>query len=216
MNDYKKRRLVAASTAEVYGIQDTRPFIEDLPLRPTSPYAVSKAAMDMYLRMAAKVFDLNCVIVRPTNSYGRKYETGFIVEYVITSMLKGDRVCVGAPNSVRDYLYVDDHVEAYVLAAEHDRAEGQVYNVGSGVGITNKDLSLKISKMLRFDGRKIEFGSYPPGYPMRPLVSDQPYLVLDSSKIRDELAWKPKIQLEEGINIVADYWRSTLANADRS
>jgi nucleoside-diphosphate-sugar epimerase len=86
MPDPKSRRLIAASTAEVYGIQEKKPFKETLPLNPTSPYAVSKAAMDMYLRMASSAYSLNCTIMRPTNSYGRKFETGFLVEYLITSM----------------------------------------------------------------------------------------------------------------------------------
>ena len=89
MPDPKSRRLIAASTAEVYGIQERKPFKETLPLNPTSPYAVSKAAMDMYLRMASSAYSLNCTILRPTNSYGRKFEMGFIVEYLVTTMLKG-------------------------------------------------------------------------------------------------------------------------------
>ena len=208
LSDYKKRRLVAASTAEVYGMQANMPFKEELGLKPSSPYAVSKAAMDMYLRMAMGVFDLNCVILRPTNSYGRKYEKGFIMEYLITSMLSGERVYLGAPESIRDYLYVEDHVGAYILAAERENARGQVFNVGSGMGISNKDLALRISEILDFDVKKIELGSYPPRYPLRPLVSDQPYLVLDSTKISRELGWAPKVGLEEGIRMVADYWKA--------
>jgi UDP-glucose 4-epimerase len=208
LKDSRRRKLLAASTAEVYGIQSEQPFTEDLPLRPTSPYAVSKAAVDMYLRMAARVYDLNCVIMRPTNSYGRKYEKAFIVEYLITSMLDGRRVYVGAPDSVRDYIHVDDHVNAYLVAAERESSPGEVYNFGSGVGVTNRILAKMCSELLGFDIHNIEFGSYPPGYPLRPIVSDQPYLVLDSSKAKARLDWTPKISLEQGLHMVADYWKS--------
>ena len=210
LKDYKKRRLLAASTAEVYGVQSEQPFTEDLPLRPTSPYAVSKAAVDMYLRMAARVYDLNCVVMRPTNSYGRKYETGFIVEYLITSMLSGRKVYVGAPDSVRDYIHVGDHVDAYLRVAETNCSPGDVFNFGSGVGITNRKLAEACSQLLGFDQKNIEFGSYPPGYPMRPNVSDQPYLVLDSTKARTRLGWVPKIRIEEGLHMVAEYWKVAL------
>jgi len=213
LSDFKKRKLLAASSAEVYGVQPNEPFKEEQPLRPTSPYAVSKAAIDMYLRMAARVFDLNCVIMRPTNTYGRTREKAFIVEYLITTMLAGQKVFVGAPDSVRDYLYVDDHVAAYMLASERDTARGEVFNFGSGVGICNRDLALECSRILNFDAKNIILGSYPPGYPMRPLISDQPYIVLDSRRAREQLDWEPIIRLEQGLRLVADHWKTASEQA---
>lgn len=208
--DYKKRRLIAASTAEVYGMQDVEePFTEDLPLKPSSPYAVSKAAADMYLRMGSLVYGLNCVILRPSNTYGRKYEMGFMVEYLVTTMLKDERVYIGAPDSVRDYIYVDDHVGAYMLAIEKDLGSGETYNVGSGVGITNKELAEKVAKIAGYNMEKVVLGSYPPGYPLRPIASDQPYLVLNPSKIRKH-GWAPKVSLDEGLRKVLDYWKQRI------
>jgi nucleoside-diphosphate-sugar epimerase len=210
MPDAKNRKLIAASTAEVYGIQEREPFKETLPLNPTSPYAVSKAAMDMYLRMASSAYSLNCTILRPTNSYGRKFETGFIVEYLVTTMLKGARAYVGAPDSIRDYMHVDDHVSAYMLAAEKQTASGEVYNAGSGRGIPNKDLALLIAKIIGHDKGKITFGSYPPDYPMRPTPGEQPYIVLDPTKITNELGWRTTIDLERGIKDTVAYWKNQL------
>jgi nucleoside-diphosphate-sugar epimerase len=207
MPDFKSRRLIAASTAEVYGIQERKPFKETLPLNPTSPYAVSKAAMDMYLRMASSAYSLNCTILRPTNSYGRKFETGFIVEYLVNTMLKGNRTYVGAPDSIRDYLHVSDHVNAYVLAAEKETAPGEVYNAGSGRGISNRDLALLIAKTVGYDEKKIAFGSYPPSYPLRPISGEQPYIVLDPSKITNELGWRVTIDLERGLKDTVAYWK---------
>jgi GDP-4-dehydro-6-deoxy-D-mannose reductase len=208
MPDAKSRKLIAASTAEVYGIQERKPFKETLPLNPTSPYAVSKAAMDMYLRMASSAYSLNCTILRPTNSYGRKFEAGFIVEYLIITMLKDARVYVGAPDSVRDYIHVSDHVNAYLLAAEKQTVPGEVYNAGSGRGISNRELALSIAKMIGYDEAKITFGSYPPGYPMRPMRGEQPYIVLDPSKISNELGWRAAVDLERGIGDTIAYWRN--------
>jgi GDP-mannose 4,6-dehydratase len=211
MPDAKSRKLIAASTAEVYGIQEKKPFKETLPLNPTSPYAVSKAAMDMYLRMASSAYSLNCTVLRPTNSYGRRFETGFIVEYLITTMLKGERVYVGAPDSVRDYMHVSDHVNAYILAADKQAATGEAYNAGTGRGVSNKDLALMIARTIGYDERKITFGSYPPGYPMRPMPGEQPYIVLDSGKITKELGWRTAIDLESGIKDAVVYWRDRLS-----
>ena len=116
LQDPETRKIIAASTAEVYGTQDNVPLREDLPLNPSSPDAASKAAGDIYLRMMFHSYDLNGTILRPANSYGRKFDTSFMIEYLITQMLKGERIYIGAPDSIRDYMYVDDHVNAYVLA----------------------------------------------------------------------------------------------------
>jgi len=206
--DPQTRKLIAASTAEVYGLQEKKPLKESLPLKPISPYAVSKAAANLYLQMMFSTYNLNGTILRPTNTYGRKFDTSFIIEYLVTYMLKGEKVYIGAPNSVRDYMYVDDHVNAYLLAIKNAKAEGQVYNVGTGVGISNKELAEKIAEKIGYDKRRIVFGSYPPGYPYRPPISDQPYIVLDSAKIKKELNWIPKVSLSEGIDKVISYFKS--------
>jgi len=205
--DPETRKLIAASTAEVYGIQGKEPLKESLVLKPSSPYAVSKAAADLYLQMMFYTYPLNGAIMRPANSYGRKFDTSFMIEYLITQMLKGEKVYVGAPDSVRDYMYIDDHVKAYLLAVKSDKAKGQLYNVGTGVGTSNKDLALMIAKKLGYNQKSIVFGSYPPGYPYRPSISDQPSIVLDATKIRKELNWKPTIPLGEGIGKVISYFK---------
>lgn len=207
LQDPQTRKLLAASTAEVYGLQADEPLREELPLRPSSPYAVSKAAGDLYLRMMFNSFDLNGTVLRPTNSYGRKFDTSFMIEYLVTQMLKGEKIYIGAPDSVRDYMYVDDHVNAYVLAMKNPKAKGQIYNVGTTIGVSNRELALMIAKKIGFDVKKIVMGSYPPGYPYRPLVSDQASIVLDSAKIRKDLGWEPQTSLSEGLNKVIDYFR---------
>ncbi len=210
LQDPQTRKVIAASTAEVYGIQANEPMKETLPLHPSSPYAVSKAAGDLYLQMMFTSFGLNGTIMRPTNSYGRKFDASFMVEYLVTKMLRGEKIYIGSPDSVRDYMYVDDHVAGYVLALKNPKANRQVYNVGTTVGVSNRELALLIAKKVGFDKKNIAFGSYPPGYPYRPLVSDQSSIVLDSAKIRKELSWKPTVTLEEGIDKVIAYFKKTI------
>jgi len=204
--DPKTRKLIFASTAEVYGIQEKEPIQEEVSLRPISPYAASKAAADIYVRMMSQTYDLNGVILRPTNTYGRKFDKSFIVEYLVTEMLKGNKVYIGAPDSIRDYMYIDDHVNAYLLAMEKEEAKGNVFNVGTGVGISNRELAEKIADKIGYNKSRISFGKYPPGYPYRPFVSDQPYIVLDSSKIRSTLGWKCTVPLDRGLDKVIDFW----------
>jgi len=212
--DYEKRKIVIASTGEVYGFQKKEgarenPIKEEASLYPSSPYAVSKAAMDMYATMASQVYNLDCVTLRPTNTYGRKFETHFLVEYGIASMLKGEKVYIGAPESIRDYLYVDDHVNAYIQAMKKGE-RGQAYNIGRGEGIKNRLLIEKIADKIGYDKNKINFGSYPPGYPLRPIVSEQPYIILDSTKAKLELDWVAQFDLDEGLEKTINYWKSKL------
>jgi GDP-mannose 4,6-dehydratase len=204
--DAQTRKIAAASTAEVYGFQGNIPLKEKIPLKPSSPYAVGKAAADMYVQMMFNTFDLHGTILRPTNSYGRKFDTSFLVEYLITQMLKGDDVYIGSPDSVRDYMYVDDHVNAYMLAIKDKKADRQVFNAGTGEGITNRQLAEIVAQKTGYR-KKIKFGSYPPGYPFRPVVSDQPYLVLDATKIKKALNWAPTVSLSEGIDITISYFK---------
>ena len=203
----EKVRLIVASTAEVYGIQDEEPFKEDLKLEPSSPYAVAKASMDMYMRMLFRVYNFNGVILRNSNTFGRKYDPGFFTEYLITQMRDKKEIYIGAPNSVRDYMYVDDHVNSYLLAMKTPEAKGNAFNISGGKGFTNEEWTLKIAELMNFPKEKIHFGEYPPGYPYRPLASDQPYLVLDSSKAQKILGWKQTVSIDEGLKKTIDYWK---------
>jgi len=207
LQDPQTRKIIAASTAEVYGIQSNEPLKESLSLYPSSPYAVSKAAADLYLQMMFNSFNLNGTILRPTNTYGRKFDTSFMVEYTITQMLKGNKVYVGSPDSVRDYMYVDDHVNGYLLSMADKKANGQVYNVGTSIGVSNKELAIMIADKVGFDKKNLVLGSYPPGYPYRPLISDQSSIVMDATKMRKELGWKPTVTLAEGIDKVISYFK---------
>jgi len=201
-------RLIAASTAEVYGWQEgDRPIREDAILNPASPYAVTKSAADQYVQMANRVYYLKGTVLRPINSYGRTGEGGFYTEYLISKMLAGETCYVGAPDSIRDYMFAEDHVSAYVLAGKSQKAIGQVYNVSPGNPVTNSELAKTLTEMTGFKG-KIVLGSYPPGYPQRPKSQDPRYLVLDNGKISKELSWKPSHTLEDGLKLTIEMWRS--------
>jgi len=199
-------RLIAASTAEVYGWQpSSKPIAEDALLKPASPYAVTKAAADQYIQMANRIYHLRGTILRPINSYGRIWESGFYTEYLISKMLKGETCYVGAPDSIRDYMYADDHVDAYLDVARTEKSVGGLYNVSPGNPITNVELAKKLSSITGFKG-KIIFGSYPPGYPQRPQSQDPPYLVLDNAGIEREVGWRPKYSLDEGLKRAVELW----------
>jgi nucleoside-diphosphate-sugar epimerase len=203
------RRFILASTMEVYGWQQKEePFSEELPLHPASPYAVSKAAADMYVRMMGRVSDLKYTVLRPCNSYGRKHETGFVVEYLVTAMLRKEKVYLGTPNSVRDLMYVDDHIAAYLAVMNNERACMETFNVGTGKGVRMRELANQIAQITSYDGSII--GGYPPSYPKRPAFADPSYLSLNPSRIREKLGWEPKYTLSQGLQRTVEYWRKRL------
>ena len=208
---FRNKHLIYASTAEVYGIQEKRCVSESAALNPSSPYANTKSMTDTYLRMMTPVYGLNTIVMRCINSYGRKFDTGFFVEYVITAMLRGEKVYVGAPKSTRNYMYVTDHVSVYLAALNHPGIRGEAFNAAPDGEITNRDLAFKIADMLGFNKKKIVLGTYPPNYPLRPFDSDQPHIDLDTRKIKKMLGWKPAIDLETGLRRTIAYWKQYLA-----
>ncbi|MBI4021204.1 MAG: GDP-mannose 4,6-dehydratase [Candidatus Aenigmarchaeota archaeon] len=200
--DFKK--FVFASTMEVYGWQDARkPFSESLIPHPESPYAVAKLAAEEYVKMAGKAYGLPYLVSRACNTYGRKHATGFIVEYLVTSMLRGGPVYLGSPEAVRDLMYVDDHVNAYV-AAITSKAKNEVVNFGTGNMVSMGDLAERIRELTGFTGKVIH--GFPPDYPPRPVVS--PFLSLDASKAQSLLGWAPQVPLDEGLERTVAFWKN--------
>ena len=199
-------RLIAASTAEVYGWQPAgRAISESALLNPALPYAVSKAAADQYVQMANRIYHLRGTVMRPINSYGRVWESGFYTEYLISKMLSGETCYIGAPDSIRDYMFAEDHVDAYLDVAKSEKAIGEVYNVSPGNPVTNVELAKKLSGLTGFKG-KLVLGTYPPGYPQRPQSQDPVYLVLDNTRISREVGWHPRYSLDEGLKQAVELW----------
>jgi UDP-glucose 4-epimerase len=213
-------KFIFASTMETYGWQRQRkPFTEDLPLNPASPYAVSKVAAEKYIKMAGKAFNLPYIIMKPCNTYGRKNTTGYIVEYLITKMLKNETPHIGTPEAVRDLMYVDDHTNAYIKAIEYDLGHDKerlenldsdpnyyIFNFGCGLELTIGQVAEKIKNMIGYEG-EIAHG-FPLDYPKRPVV--EPYLSLNSTKAKKIFDWEPKVTLEKGLKLTIDWWKEQL------
>ncbi|MFX1282116.1 MAG: NAD-dependent epimerase/dehydratase family protein [Promethearchaeota archaeon] len=201
-------KFIFASTMETYGWQEQRiPFTEELPLNPASPYAVSKAAAEKYIQMAGKAYTLPYLIAKPCNTFGRMRSVRFITEYLITSMLKGEIPQIGSPNAVRDMMYVTDHINAYISAISSSVRSG-VFNFGNGSTYTMLELAEIIRGKIGYKG-EIKTG-FPSNYPDRPVVD--PYLSLNSEKAKKYLNWKPKVSIEDGLDLSIQYWKKNIHN----
>ncbi len=204
LNSFKK--FIFASTMETYGWQkEKKPFKEDLPLNPASPYAASKVACETYIRMAQRAFGLPYIISRACNTYGRKNNTGFVTEYITTTMLKNKTIYLGTPNSVRDMMYVDDHVNAY-LAMLKSNVVNETFNFGTGSKTPMKEIAERLRRIIGFKGKIVH--NFPPAYPWRPVVEE--FLSLDAGKAKKQLGWAPKYDLGEGLKKTVDYWKQKL------
>lgn len=197
-------QFIFASSAEVYGLSKAKLKKEtDTDLVPNSPYAVSKLAAEKYLTYLYKAFDFPITIFRPFNSYGRKEDSWFVVERTITQMLKEKKCYMGDPTPVRDFLYVDDQLNAYLYALDNPKTIGETFNVSSGVGISIRELVEKVKSLTGFEGQIVWHA-----LPRRAL--DIPHLVGANDKIRRVLKVPEPVPLEDGLKLTIDYWRTRL------
>ena len=193
--------LLVASTAEVYGpsVGDALRTESDEP-HPCSPYGESKLGAEVAAREAAQRTGLRVVIARAFPHTGAGQDARFVVPAFARRLWEAKRegvrqVAVGNLEPVRDFLHVDDVVDAYVLLLEHGRS-GAVYNVASGVGVSIGDVFARLSALI---DAQVE----PVPDPALVRKADIMHLVGDATRLRQETRWKPKRSLEVALDEVA-------------
>ena len=189
--------FVHVSTDEVYGSRTGRAARETDPLRPSSPYAASKAAGDHLARAYHVTYGSPIVVLRPSNTYGPCQFPEKIVPLALTRALEGRAVPIyGDGLAVRDWLYVEDHCRAVEAALQRGEA-GAVYNVGAGVEMTNLELVRRVLDAAGAPRELVRFVADRPGHDRR--------YAMDSSLIR-ALGWEPKTSFAEGLERTARWY----------
>ncbi len=200
------KRYLQVSTDEVYGTlgPDDASFTTESHLLPNSPYAASKAAADLLVRAAWRTHKLDAVVTRCSNNYGPYQFPEKFLPLMITNALAGESLPVyGDGLQVRDWLHVDDHNRAILLAAERGRA-GAVYNIGGHDGErTNLAILREILAILGRPETLIRHVEDRKGH-------DRRYSI-DSSVARDELGWAPQVPLPEGLRALVAWYLSNEA-----
>jgi dTDP-glucose 4,6-dehydratase len=200
-------RVLVTSTSEVYGTAKRVPIDEEHPLQAQSPYAASKTGADKMAEAYALSFGLPVVVVRPFNTFGPRQSARAVLPTIISQLLIGDVVKLGALEPTRDLNYVDNTVDGFVAAGTHDRAAGQTFNFGSGREISIGDLATLVAQVMgktavvKADEARV-----------RPAGSEVERLLCDSSRAQRVLHWRPRVALEEGIERTVAWMR---ANLDR-
>lgn len=189
------KRFHQVSTDEVYGdLPLHRPdllFTEETPINASSPYSASKAGADLLVHAYWRTYGLPVTISRCSNNYGPYQFPEKLIPLMIANALKNKPLPVyGNGENIRDWLYVEDHCSAIDMII-HKGKVGEIYNIGGNNERSNLEVVKTIIKELGKSEKLITFVKDRPGHDLR--------YAIDSSKIKNELGWKPKIAFEEGI-----------------
>jgi dTDP-glucose 4,6-dehydratase len=196
-------KFLQVSTDEVYGtLEETGLFTEKTPLSPNSPYSASKASADLLVQAYYHTFGLPTMITRCSNNYGPfQYPEKLIPSFIIKALNNNLLPIYGDGLNVRDWLYVMDHCEA-IDQVLHSGRIGEVYNVGGNNEKTNIDITKIILQKLNKSESLISFVKDRLGHDRR--------YAIDSSKIKNELGWVPKVRFENGIDHTISWYLSNV------
>jgi dTDP-glucose 4,6-dehydratase len=199
-------RFHHVSTCEVYGdlaLDSDEVFTEDSPYRPRTPYNASKAAADHAVRAYHETYGLPVTITNCSNNFGPAQFPEKVIPLFVTNALDDlDLPLYASTQNKREWLHVRDHCRAIELVLEQGRV-GETYNVGSGVEKSIEEIADAV----------LELAGKPES--LKTIVADRPghdrrYL-LDSTKLRTELGWKPEIAFEDGMRETVEWYRANRA-----
>lgn len=208
--DLKDTRIHIAGSSEEYGLvyENEIPIKETNPLRPLSPYAVSKIGQDYLAYQYYKSYGIFTVRTRAFNHTGPRRGEVFVTSNFakqIASIEKGLQepvIYVGSLEAKRDFSDIRDIVKAYYLSLEKGEA-GEVYNVGNDRAYSIRDV---LEILLSYSKIKVSIKEDPAR--MRP--SDVPLLICDSKKFRERTGWRPEIPFEKTLEDLLNYWRERI------
>jgi len=188
-----KNRLIYTSTCEVYGTPLGKRLIDETTeLRPHSPYAASKAAADRISFSYFKTYGLNISIIRPFNIFGprqREGDFGAFIPMSVKRAMDGENLQIfGEGKQTRDYMYVDDMIQAYDLLVRLENTAGEIYNFGTGVETSIKQIAEYVAKKF---GVKVDYMKARPG--------EVTNFCADIAKVK-KLGFQPKVNIWEGID----------------
>ncbi|MEK6227877.1 MAG: GDP-mannose 4,6-dehydratase [Actinomycetota bacterium] len=201
--------VVVASSDKAYGDHEQLPYREDFPLQPRYPYDASKACADLIARSYAHTYELPVAVTRLANIYGGgDVNWSRIVPGTARSLVAGERPVIrsdGTPE--RDYIHVDDAVDAYLtVAASLQRPElrGRAWNAGSGTALSAREV---VDRLISVSGREVEPDVQGAGNPRGEIQRQS----LDSTRIREELGWEPRRSLDDGLAATWKWYERRLA-----
>lgn len=204
-------RVVLVGSGEQYGMirPEDNPIREECPFRPANPYAVSKAAQDLYGYQYFAAYGLPVMRARPFNHFGPRQSPTFVIASFAQQIARIEAgqaepvLRVGNLAAKRDFLPVEDVVEAYLALAERGQP-GEAYNIGSG---QSRSIQSILDLLLSFTDTAVSVYTDPAR--VRPV--DIPLLEADTSRLRAQTGWEPGGQFEAALQRTMEYWRAVVA-----
>lgn len=191
--------FVQVSTDEVYGSISEGSWSEEYPLLPNSPYSASKASADLICRSYNRTFGMDIRVTRCSNNYGPHQFPEKVIPLFVTNLIDNGKVPLyGNGLNVRDWLHVDDHCDG-IYSVLSEGKSGNIYNIGGGRELTNRELTDIILRKFGRDESSIEYVTDRLGHDLRYSVSHE--------KITRELGYKPKINFEDGIEETIEWYK---------
>ena len=203
-----KFKFVHLSTDEVFGaLGETGSFTEDSPYRPSSPYAASKASADFLIRSYIKTYQFPAVVIHGANTYGpHQYPEKLIPLMILAALEERPLPIYGQGQQMRDWLYVDDHVDALWRALK-TAPLGETYCIGGGARIRNLEVVDKLCGLLDAKCPRSSGASY---RTLISFVTDRPghdfRYASKTDKIRNSLGWRPVTELDHGLVQTVDWY----------
>ena len=192
--------MVHVSTDEVYGTILEGSATEKTRFNPSSPYSATKASAELLINSYVKTYGVDAVITRCTNNYGPRQFNEKLIPKAIGLCNENKKIPVyGTGASIRDWIHVEDHCKAIMLVLEKGKS-GESYNISSSNEVSNLTLVTKILEFLNKSNKNIQFVENRPGEDTR--------YSLDSTKIYEELGWKPKINFDVGLEKTIQWYIS--------
>jgi len=199
-----KTKLIHISTDEVYGDILFGRSDENYPYKPSSPYAASKASSDHLVSSYVRTYNIPAIVTNCSNNYGPKQHPEKLIPKLIYNILQNKPLPIyGKGTNSREWIYVKDHCEALIKIFKKGKV-GNFYNIGSNKNQTNLEICKKLIQLANKNkiigkNTRIKFVKDRPGHDTR--------YALNSSKLKNELRWSPRISLSNGLKKTFEWYR---------
>ena len=199
-----KTKLIHISTDEVYGDILFGRSNENYPYKPSSPYAASKASSDHLVSSYVRTYNIPAIVTNCSNNYGPKQHPEKLIPKLIYNILQNKPLPIyGKGTNSREWIYVKDHCEALIKIFKKGKV-GNFYNIGSNKNQTNLEICKKLIQLANKNkimgkNTRIKFVKDRPGHDIR--------YALNSSKLKNELRWSPRISLSDGLKKTFEWYR---------
>ena len=200
-----KAKIIRVGTRQVYGKVQDLPVNESCPVKPTDFLGVNNLATDLYFSMIAETAGIQCLTLRFTNIYGPRIQlrgdSQGVLGIFLRKALTGEKIEVyGDGTQIRDFLFINDAVEALLLSAVGQKMRHTIYNVGSGKFYTLLQFIECIGEFIEVSYERIDF-------PPNKKVIDIGNYASDYSRFEADTGWEPKTNLKAGVGITLNFYR---------